>query len=171
MGALYVGPVLGFAEKGAAPTTGNSRFSLQSLRSLGPSGTYPSVTSFAAQMPRQPFGTRCVVKRRDVTRKRSRNGKNQKTRAKDRTPPQQDFRMTENTTSERIFPVEKSLVSTGELQRTLHSEYALSNPSCRLHSASMRDVYLVIAGGEKYIFYVYLHNHRTREEIQSEWSP
>jgi Ser/Thr protein kinase RdoA (MazF antagonist) len=67
------------------------------------------------------------------------------------------------------FPITKSYLATDALAGRLEDEYDLADVRCRLISATLRDVHLVATSRGRFIFYVYRHGYRTREEIAAEW--
>jgi Ser/Thr protein kinase RdoA (MazF antagonist) len=67
------------------------------------------------------------------------------------------------------FPITKSYLDTAALAGRLEDEYDLVGVRCRLISATLRDVHLITTSGGRYIFYVYRHGYRTREQIAAEW--
>ncbi len=67
------------------------------------------------------------------------------------------------------FPVAKSFLSTDALSRSIESAYGLADVRCQLITASLRDVYQVSSGDERYVLFIYRHGHRSLEEIESEW--
>jgi Ser/Thr protein kinase RdoA (MazF antagonist) len=67
------------------------------------------------------------------------------------------------------LPVGKSLFSAVALARLVEDAYGCVAARCHLISASMRDVYLVAAGQQRYVLYIYRSGRRTPEEITAEW--
>jgi Ser/Thr protein kinase RdoA (MazF antagonist) len=67
------------------------------------------------------------------------------------------------------FPITKSYLATAALAGRLEDEYGLADVRCRLISATLRDVHLVTTSRGRFIFYVYRHGYRTREQIAAEW--
>lgn len=67
------------------------------------------------------------------------------------------------------FPVVKSFLSAEALGRAIELAYGLPTVRCQLITAFMRDVYLITANQQRYIFYIYRHNQRTVDEINAEW--
>jgi Ser/Thr protein kinase RdoA (MazF antagonist) len=65
--------------------------------------------------------------------------------------------------------ISKSLFSAAALARHVEGAYSLDAPRCQLISATMRDVYLVTAGRQRYILYIYRSGKRTPKEIAAEW--
>jgi Ser/Thr protein kinase RdoA (MazF antagonist) len=68
-----------------------------------------------------------------------------------------------------VFPVTKSFLSAGDLSEVVAAEYGLPDASCQLITATLRDVYLVTAGGTRHVLYVYRHGQRSMDEIKAEW--
>jgi hypothetical protein len=66
------------------------------------------------------------------------------------------------------FPITKSYLATDALAGRLEDEYDLTDVRCRLISATLRDVHLVTTSRRRFIFYVYRHGYRTREQIVAE---
>jgi hypothetical protein len=66
------------------------------------------------------------------------------------------------------FPITKSYLATAALAGRREDEYDLADVRCRLISATLRDVHLVTTSGRRFIFYVYRHGYRTREQIAAE---
>jgi Ser/Thr protein kinase RdoA (MazF antagonist) len=67
------------------------------------------------------------------------------------------------------FPITKSYLATASLASRLEDEYDLADVRCQLISATLRDVHLVTASQRRFIFYVYRHGCRAREQIAAEW--
>jgi Ser/Thr protein kinase RdoA (MazF antagonist) len=67
------------------------------------------------------------------------------------------------------FPVTKSFLAEEALAREIEAAYGLSSVRCQLIAAFMRDVYLVTANEQRCILFIYRHNQRTIDEIESEW--
>jgi Ser/Thr protein kinase RdoA (MazF antagonist) len=68
-----------------------------------------------------------------------------------------------------LFPVVKSFLSEEALARRIEAAYDLREVRCQLLAVSMRDVYRVSAGGDRYICSIYRYNQRTPEQIEAEW--
>lgn len=67
------------------------------------------------------------------------------------------------------FPVRKSFLCDKALARTIEAAYGLSEATCQLITASLRDVYLVASSQQRHAFYIYRYNQRTPTEIFAEW--
>jgi Ser/Thr protein kinase RdoA (MazF antagonist) len=67
------------------------------------------------------------------------------------------------------LPISKSFFSAPALARLVEDIYGFADARCQLISASMRDVYLVNAGQQRYVLYIYRSGVRTPEEIRAEW--
>jgi Ser/Thr protein kinase RdoA (MazF antagonist) len=67
------------------------------------------------------------------------------------------------------LPISKSLFSAAALADHVESTYGFDDIQCHLISASMRDVYRVTAGRQRYILYIYRSSVRTPQEIAAEW--
>jgi Ser/Thr protein kinase RdoA (MazF antagonist) len=65
--------------------------------------------------------------------------------------------------------VSKSFLSTSYLASVVENEYGLELAGCQLVTATVRDVYLITSSGANHILYIYRHNHRSFEEVLSEW--
>jgi Ser/Thr protein kinase RdoA (MazF antagonist) len=62
-----------------------------------------------------------------------------------------------------------SMFSPIQLAKLIEEYYELSNVSCQLIKATVRDTYHVWAGDERqYIFYIYRHQPRNKQEIEAE---
>lgn len=69
----------------------------------------------------------------------------------------------------KAFPITKSYLSEKAIARKLEDSFFLSDVSCQLLTATMRDVYLISSSQGKNIFYIYRHNQHSRSEIIAEW--
>ena len=78
-------------------------------------------------------------------------------------------RLSHTTPQMAHFPITKSYLATAALAGRLDDEYDLADVRCRLISATLRDVHLVTTSRRRFIFYVYRHGYRTREQIAAEW--
>jgi Ser/Thr protein kinase RdoA (MazF antagonist) len=78
-------------------------------------------------------------------------------------------RLSHTTLQMTHFPITKSYLDTAALAGRLEEEYDLADVRCRLISATLRDVHLVTTSRQRFIFYVYRHGYRTREQIAAEW--
>ncbi|MFL5801398.1 MAG: phosphotransferase enzyme family protein [Roseiflexaceae bacterium] len=67
------------------------------------------------------------------------------------------------------LPISKSFFSAAALAHHIEGAYGLDDTRCHLISATMRDVYLITAGRQRYILYIYRSGIRTPEEIAAEW--
>ena len=77
--------------------------------------------------------------------------------------------MNKRISTKNFISVEKSFISRQVIAQRLEEKFGLSDVRCQLISATMRDVYHVLSKEHQYIFYIYRHNQRTLEEINSEW--
>ena len=71
--------------------------------------------------------------------------------------------------NDHYFPVAKSFLAEAALASAIAAAYGLPSVRCQLIAAFMRDVYLVTAQQDRYILFIYRHNHRTMAEIKAEW--
>ncbi len=69
----------------------------------------------------------------------------------------------------RHFPVSWSLPAPEALAGRLATAYGLEDVQCRLFTMGMRDVFLLAAGDQHYIFYLYRADSRPPAEIAGEW--
>jgi Ser/Thr protein kinase RdoA (MazF antagonist) len=67
------------------------------------------------------------------------------------------------------FPVMKSLLASEALAGVIEAAYGLRGVRCQLRSVSMRDAYMVTAGSDRFMLFVYRHGERTAEQIAAEW--
>ena len=67
------------------------------------------------------------------------------------------------------FPIRKSFLCDKALARAIEAAYGLSEATCQLITASLRDVYLVASSQQRHALYIYRCNQRTPTEILAEW--
>lgn len=71
--------------------------------------------------------------------------------------------------SQRLFPVDKSLLPAAALSREIEADYGLALVRCQPLTATLRDVYLVSSNEGRDVLYIYRRGCRPADEIRAEW--
>jgi Ser/Thr protein kinase RdoA (MazF antagonist) len=71
---------------------------------------------------------------------------------------------------QKLYPITKSLLAPHALAQHIAAAYGLAHVGCQLLTATMRDVYLVTSAQQRFVLFVYPHQHRAREHILAEWA-